>query len=88
MIEESCPWLGLTALRVLLRKPVQVYQEVVRPLIVAGQAAGEVAQGDPDQLVIALIACLNGLSRLALQGGEHMRAHFPETEIILRMLKA
>lgn len=66
----------------------EAYQEVVRQLVVAGQAAGEVAQGDPDQLVIAMIACLNGLSRLALQGGEHMRAHFPETEIILRMLKA
>jgi AcrR family transcriptional regulator len=74
-------------LRLLLRKPGQTYQEVLRQLIVEGQACGEVAQGDPDQLAIAMIACMLGLSRLALRGNVYFQEHFPEPEIMLRMLK-
>ncbi|MGG1290290.1 TetR/AcrR family transcriptional regulator [Bacillus smithii] len=67
----------------LLRRQGQTFQNVVRQLIVEGQANGEFAEGDPDQLVMAVIACLDGLSRLALRNPEH----FPDTRIILRMLK-
>jgi AcrR family transcriptional regulator len=74
-------------LRDLLRRQSQTFQDVMRQLIVEGQATGEVADGDPDQLVLAVIACLNGLSSLALRRPEKFKNHFPEPRIIMRMLK-
>lgn len=74
-------------LRALLQKPSRTYQEMLRSLVVEGQSAGEVVQGDPDQLVIAIIACFNGLSRFPWRHSEYFRKHFPDTRIILRMLK-
>lgn len=74
-------------LRELMRKQSQTFQDVMRQLIVEGQASGELAKGDPDQLVLAVIAFLNGLSNLALRSPEKFKNHFPDTEIILRMLK-
>ncbi len=73
--------------RVLLRSQSQVFQDVIRELIVEGQATGEVAEGDPDQLVTAVVACVNGLSSLALSGSEKIKNHFPDATIVLRMLK-
>jgi AcrR family transcriptional regulator len=55
----------------------------LRELIVEAQAAGEVAGDDPDQLVTAVSACLDGLSRAAVAGGP---AAFPATAIVLRLL--
>jgi AcrR family transcriptional regulator len=74
-------------IRELIGRQGQTYQDVLRQLIVEGQATGEVAEGDPDQLVIVFLACLDGLSRLALRDPERVKKHFPETEIILRMLR-
>ena len=62
-------------------------QGVFRQLIVEGQASGEVAQGDPDQLVTALMVYFDGLSRLAVYNPEQFSKHFPDAEIILRILK-
>src|SRR5947209_2480898 len=41
----------------------QLIQDTMRQLFVEGQTSGEVAGGDPDQLVIAILACFDGLSR-------------------------
>lgn len=62
-------------------------QGVFRQLIVEGQATGEIAAGDPDQLVTALTVYLDGLSRLAVFNPEQFSKHFPDAEIILRILK-
>jgi AcrR family transcriptional regulator len=62
-------------------------QGLLRQLIIEGQAIGEVAQGDPDQLVTALMVYLDGLTRLALYNPEQFSQHFPDAEIILRILK-
>ena len=75
-------------LRLLLRKPGQSYQSVLRQLIVEGQACGEVVPGDPDQLLVAIIACMYGLSRLALCDNPFFQEHFPQPDIFLRMLKS
>ena len=75
------------SIRELIGRQGQAYLDVLRQLIVEGQATGEVAEGDPDQLVIVFLACLDGLSRLALREPEWVKKHFPETEIILRILK-
>jgi AcrR family transcriptional regulator len=65
----------------------QLIQNTIRQLIVEGQATGEVAGGDPDQLVIAVMACFDGLSRMAFRAPEQLKKHFPDARIILRMLK-
>jgi hypothetical protein len=74
-------------LRERLRQQVQTYQEVLRQLIIEGQATGEVATDDPDQLVLVITACLNGLSSLAMRNPQQFQEHFPDAGIILRMLK-
>jgi AcrR family transcriptional regulator len=74
-------------LRLLLRQPDQSYQAVLRQLIVEGQACGEVVSGDPDRLLVAMTACMYGLSRLVLRDNPYFKEHFPQPEIILRMLK-
>jgi AcrR family transcriptional regulator len=74
-------------IRELIGRQGQTYQDVLRQLIVEGQATGEVAEGDPDQLVIVFLTCLDGLSRLALREPEWVKKHFPDSEIILRIFK-
>jgi AcrR family transcriptional regulator len=70
-----------------LQERGQAYFDGMRQLIVEAQATGEVAAGDPDQLVVALMVYLDGLSRLAVREPELLKQHFPEPEIVLRMLK-
>ncbi len=73
--------------RELLRRRGKVMQDVLRQLIVEGQASGQVAAGDPDQLVRAILASLDGLIRWAARDPEQYNEHFPEARIFLRMLK-
>jgi AcrR family transcriptional regulator len=74
-------------LRELVHRRSQELQAVLRQLIVEGQAEGSVAAGDPDQLVRAILACLDGLIRWATYYPEQYTEHFPEASIFLRMLK-
>ncbi len=75
-------------LRDAISEQRRAVNEIVRGLIVEGQATGEVAGDDPDQLVTAVMACLDGLSRRVLtmphgESGEKL----PPPGIILRMLR-
>ena len=74
-------------LRELLARQSQAFQDGLRQLIVEGQATGEVAQGDPDQLVTAVMAYLDGLTRLVVYDPERFKEHFPDAGMILRLLK-
>jgi Transcriptional regulator len=71
----------------LIQKQVQNYRLVLRQLIVAGQATGEIAADDPDQLVMVITACLDGLTKYALRQPKQFEKYFPKAEIILRLLK-
>src|SRR5690242_742561 len=53
-------------LREMLRGRMQILQDLMKQLIIEGQASGEVAAGDPDQLLTAFFACLVGLTRGAV----------------------
>jgi AcrR family transcriptional regulator len=66
----------------------QAFQDLLRQLIVEGQATGEVRVADPDQLVTAVLAMLDGLTRLAVTNPERLRRHFPEAQIIMGILKS
>ncbi|SRR6266704_35573 len=59
---------------------------MMRHLVTEAQAAGEAAPDDPDQLVTAVMACLDGLGRFTLAYPEEA-GRFPAAEIILRMLQ-
>ncbi len=74
-------------LREKVAKRGRMMREVLRKLIVDGQAVGEVASGEPDQLVWVIFAALEGLTRHPGGNLEMHRADFPDVEIILRMLK-
>jgi AcrR family transcriptional regulator len=74
------------ALRALVRRRSQEMQDVLRHLIVEAQATGEVAAGDPDQLVCAIFACSDGLLRWAAHHPDLYQEHFPDAAIFLRML--
>ena len=74
-------------MRELLGKRYQALLDTMRQLIVEGQATGEVAPGDPDQLVAVVSACLDGLTHWAEYYPEEYIEHFPTAEIFWRMLK-
>ncbi|MEO8611542.1 MAG: TetR/AcrR family transcriptional regulator [Chloroflexota bacterium] len=74
-------------LREALIQQARNFQDVLRQLIVEGQALGEVVAGDPDQLVIVFIAYFDGLSRFAIRDADYLQAHFPDPKLILRILK-
>lgn len=73
--------------RELLGRRYQTLRDTMRQLIVEGQATGEVAPGDPDQLVAVVSACLDGLTRWAVQDPEQFRTYVPDAEIVLRLFK-
>jgi AcrR family transcriptional regulator len=64
----------------------RAFQDLFRQLIVEGQAVGEVRSADPDQLVTAILAMLDGLSRLAVFNPDRFHQHFPDARIVLGLL--
>lgn len=76
------------SLRAFVRQQGHFTQEAMRQLIVEGQAAGQIAEGDPDQLLFTLESCLIGLALSATsKTPEQFQRHFPDIEVLLRLLK-
>jgi AcrR family transcriptional regulator len=71
----------------LIRRRRERFLAEFRQLIVEGQATGEAAAGDPDQLLIAITASLDGLVRYGLHHPEQFHRLCPDASILLRMLK-
>jgi AcrR family transcriptional regulator len=71
----------------LIRQRRESFLSEFRQLIVDGQATGEVAAGDPEQLVIAISVSLEGLTRFGLQHPEQFHKLCPDASILLRMLR-
>jgi AcrR family transcriptional regulator len=71
----------------LIRQRRERFLGEFRQLIVDGQATGEVAADDPDQLVIAIVATLEGLARFGLHNPERFYRLCPDANILLRMLR-
>ena len=63
--------------------------QLYRQLIVEGQEAGEVVQGDPDMLTLVFAACIQGISSGVLYLPRALGIDGPpDPEIVLRILKA
>jgi len=74
-------------LRQLVLRNGRIIQDIMRQLIFEGQATGEIANDDPDQLMVALMACINGLmKRATMLDPKDAPKNFPDAKIILRML--
>ena len=74
-------------LREAVAKNGAVIKKSIRKLIVEAQTSGDVAAGDPDQLLFALLATIDGLvSRMSDPLRVEERRYFPDPKIILRML--
>ena len=63
------------------------FSTVLRQLIVAGQAAGQVVERDPEQLVLLYLCCLQGLAAGMTFYGENLVAHFPDADAVLQLFK-
>jgi len=82
--DETAP----SDLKGLVRRNGKAIQDIIRQLIVEGQATGEIIDEDPDQLMVALLACFNGLmKRATMLDPNYAKSHFPEAKTILRMLR-
>ena len=73
-------------LKIVIQRNGKEMQDIMRQLVVEGQATGEIVRDDPDQLLVALLACINGLVRRAtMLDPKDANSHFPQAKIILRM---
>jgi len=63
-------------------------RDILRRLIIEGQATGEFAKDNPNKLTRAILACLDGLSRMVSFPSEQAEDEMPDASIILRMLSA
>lgn len=75
-------------LRVLAYQLSRAAQEDLRQLIVQGQQAGQMVAGNPDQLAMTIQSWLHGLAIEATLGPDRTDEDFPDTEVLMRLLKA
>jgi AcrR family transcriptional regulator len=75
-----------TDLREQIKEHGLSLREIMRGLIVEGQATGEIANDDPDKLLSALLSCIDGLSRMVQLSPADVEKQMPDAGIILRML--
>lgn len=72
-------------LKEIVRKSGSVILGEIRQMIVDGQATGEIARDDPDQLIAALMSLIEGL--VTLTPPNDSKERFPDARIVLRLLK-
>jgi len=82
MASDSLP----ADLREQIKEQSLSMRELMRGLIIEAQATGEIANDDPDKLASALLACVDGLSRVAQLSPEYVEKQMPDARIILRIL--
>ncbi|WP_206916327.1 TetR/AcrR family transcriptional regulator [Alicyclobacillus suci] len=76
-----------SALRAELEEQAEAFRSLLQSLIAEGQQTGVIAPGNPQQLFVALLAFLNGLCIMGIQGSENAKRHFPDADIVLRILQ-
>jgi AcrR family transcriptional regulator len=63
-------------------------QDLLKRLIIEGQAAGQVVSGDPDRLATLFGSCIQGLALGRNTFFHNPPFSFPDTEDVLRILRA
>jgi AcrR family transcriptional regulator len=64
---------------------MQTYIDILRPLFVEGQQAGEIAADDPAELISAYLSVISGLMVVNAQGDEDYQ--IPDAKFVLRMIQ-
>ncbi len=72
-------------LKEMVRNSGSVILGQIRLMIVDGQATGEIAKDDPEQLIAALMSLIEGL--VTWIPSTEVGAAFPDPRIVLRLLK-
>ena len=67
---------------------LEALAKALRQLIIEGQASGQVAKRDPDQLVLLYLCCLYGLAAGMGLRYDKLEAYIPDAEAVLYFLKA
>lgn len=75
------------ALRAQLEEQTEAFRSLLQLLIAEGQQIGVIVAGDPNQLLVALLAFLDGLCIMGIQGSDKAKQHFPDADIVLRILQ-
>jgi len=63
---------------------MEMFVSVLRPLFVEGQQAGDIVQGDPEELISSYLSVLSGLMVLNAQGIDDYR--MPGVDMVLRLV--
>ena len=66
---------------------LETVAKILRELITEGQAVGEIAKRDPDQLAFLYLSCLYGLAAGKSINIRWIDEHFPDAEAVLQILK-
>jgi AcrR family transcriptional regulator len=74
-------------IRELFLEQQKMMQETLLMLITEGQKDSEIVKEEPEKLMYALIACLDGLTKFALLHPEKYKNLFTDASIIMRLLK-
>lgn len=74
-------------IRELLLQQQKMMHETLLMLITEGQKDGEIVKEEPEKLMHALIACLDGLTKFASFHPEKYKKLFTDASVIMRMLK-
>lgn len=72
------------AIQLLEQYSMNVYVDQLEPLFIEGQKAGEIAAGDPRELISCYITVLSGLMTLNIHGDDGYP--MPNVDILLRMV--
>lgn len=65
---------------------MELFVSLLRPLFVEGQQAGDIVQGDPEELISSYLSVLSGLMVLNAQGIDDYR--MPSVDMVLRLVAA
>jgi AcrR family transcriptional regulator len=57
-------------------------------ILAEGQESGEFYREDLQKQAVMILSCVKGLASLAIHRPEQFKAHYPYTDLILRMVKA
>lgn len=82
LLDQSFP----DSLRPELQAVATTFRGMLKDWIIEGQRDGDIVQGDPEQLAVAVFAAINGLTLLGVRGHEQVRKHFPDVRMVLRLL--
>ena len=70
--------------QLIKKHSMKTYADQLLPLFKEGQQAGEIADGDPIELIYCYLSVISGLMLLAIQEDEDY--HVPEVDILLRII--